>query len=646
MPLTSENQKANSMKGLSPSDHQMILGQSVSKPKPTPSRIELQVAQSQKEKADMSEILRKSLKFSNFFVLEGYSSYSLKITYFGRNPTHWASKMILCFENYIDCTDTTIELSGRCVETPLQLDRENYDLKILLAGEVYREELLIRNSSNKTMRVEAMFPAKLSSLFVFKPRFSFLAPRSEFKFGLRVSIQKKDLELLKRFEIFDQGSMGYKIPGEFIGSQQKLHVHFNLFFRITVAALEIPKGLYFGQLYKNTSKQREFTIHNPSSVLQKLCFDTEHSHIQIEPNLGEISLPPESSIPIKCTFQGTELGNQSHDLRFRVIVQGRSTRRGKIKCKSEVFNCPLDFSTLKLEFPRTQTGEKHSHVFTIQNRSKKSFQLQFIPPPTFLSGLRVFPKTKVLRPHQKVNVTLKFNSLFRKAAFMKFVAQHALNSAEFERNPNNSNDDSQSIDRSSVNRQSLIDLHLQHLEDSSDNSEITNQQNRLDELNKYDQVPKKTELRFFEDLVEYLKEIAVKCDLQKEFSRNLPLEQDIVNTLPANEGLSKKERKYLRNIVKEFVLIDQKIAKMNTENEEKEKEHGASGMDKMDSQKKPQKRGKKRGKQAKAKMEESVEQTPREEIHQIHQKRILILTDFLENFDIEKVNLQRATCIH
>jgi hypothetical protein len=151
----------------------------------------------QKKIQERCDFLKKYFKFDHFFEVKGYSSYQLKITYFGKKKKVWNTNIELCFENYLDCQDLFLRLKGECVETPLRLRKSIFDLKILLVEEIYREEIYIENQSTNTMKVQVHIPKDLKKILVFNPQFSFLGSNSFFKFPLKIIIPQNYQSKLK-----------------------------------------------------------------------------------------------------------------------------------------------------------------------------------------------------------------------------------------------------------------------------------------------------------------------------------------------------------------------------------------------------------------------------------------------------------------
>lgn len=553
---------------------------------------------------DRCEFLKKYFQFNHFFEIKGYSSYQLKIKYFGEQKQVWNTQIELCFENYLDCEDIPLTLKGECVETPLRLTKSVFDLKILLVDEVYREEIFIENQSANTMKVQVYLPSKLRKIFLFSPQFSFLSPHSSFKFPFKILIPHNFQTKLKDYQDkLSRYDNQYRIQAKFVGSKQALHVPFEIIFRVSEKFLIMPNLLDFGLVYKKTASKKNFLITNNTEVVQKVLFDDNNECLEIRPKGVIIILTPGESRELTCIFKALKRGKQEIALFYRVVIQNRSVHMGKIVCRCEVFDSPLQFSSLKVNFPRVQVHEMMTHSFTVTNTSRKEMKFQFIPPPFFFSGLRVFPKCKQLFPFQTVNICIEYHAGFRALAFRNGKFRAELNLKNYEKQEKKK---ILSVTQNqSKSKEDLIDFHLKDMDHSEGDNKKQNSFQIL-ECKISSQVSEEEEKEFIAKLFDFLLEIMETVNLNQFFN--------VQETNKEND---------LKCIIQEIRDLEEQILEKNKlkKTEEEKKERDSS----------------ERNKKKKKKQIEEVEEVKIVDIETLEINKLKKLIKFYNSFDITKV---------
>lgn len=464
---------------------------------------------------ELTEFLRNNFKIEPFFELSGNSEFKLPITFFSKKPEKWKTEFTLFFENFLDCEDIKINLFGRSIETPLRMENNLYDFKVVLRNEIYREEIKIFNHSDKTMKVHVELPDVAKKILKFQPIFSFIGPNSSFKFYIKLFITKDapmhKLINFKRGEDYFKNII-YRIPCKFTGSGQELSLPFDIIFRFCHKQIQIPSNLNFGLLYKNTSQKKKIKITNTTGVLHQIVFEAENEFIDVDFGMGEVSIPPNCSRDIYFTFNAYNEGAQSHSVNYKIIMQEKGVSTGTITCSAEVFKCDLEFSALKLDFPRIQVNEMFTHSFLVRNVSQKSLQIQFLIPPFCLSGLEIFPKFKILNSNQSVNISVRFNSFFRIVAFENYMKRLKLKQLKLEKEISFKNID---------DNHDLLELHLKDIDsdiDEANNLEIEQIKKLENSISK--SIPEEKEKQFVFEIIELLNKIKQKISLSKYFQKN------------------------------------------------------------------------------------------------------------------------------
>lgn len=89
----------------------------------------------------------------------------------------------------------------------------------------------------------------------------------------------------------------------------------------------------------------------------------------------------------------------------------------KLPYKASVIKCPLKFSSLKVDFPTLQIGERNSHLFVVKNFSPKTYLCEFSLPHFEVCGLRISPMVFKLAKGKSVELNLEFHSFMKKLGY-------------------------------------------------------------------------------------------------------------------------------------------------------------------------------------------------------------------------------------
>jgi hypothetical protein len=386
----------------------------------------------------------------------------------------------------------------------------------------------------------------------------------------------------------------------FIGSKQTLHVPFEIIFRVSQKSLIIPNILDFGLVYKKTSAKRTLSISNNTEVVHKILFDDTQDIVEILPKGAKIILAPGESREINCIFRALKVGRQEVSLPYRVIIQNRSIRRRELLCRCEIFDCPLELSSLKVDFPRVQVNEMTSHSFTVTNTSRKQIKFQFIPPPFFISGLKIFPKCKQLMPYQTVNITVEFHAAFCSTMFKNAFYR---NKAELFKIKQKEEEKILKVTQNmSKSKEDLLDFHLKDMDQSSSN---LNKQNSFDLILQEisEEVNQEEEKKFMSDIFEFL------CDSQSSLNLN-----HFFSSKETDTSIS------FQKILEDIQEIEESIINYDILQKEKRAEEPPTIQRKKNkTQEKPE------------------TQKTENELESLHVKRIEAFSKFFNFFDFQKV---------
>lgn len=74
-----------------------------------------------------------------------------------------------------DYTDPIpIVLKGQCVDVPIYVEKEEYDLNVLVYDQFYREKITLFNRSSNSMKIQLFFPKDFKPYLEFNPTLGYI----------------------------------------------------------------------------------------------------------------------------------------------------------------------------------------------------------------------------------------------------------------------------------------------------------------------------------------------------------------------------------------------------------------------------------------------------------------------------------------
>ena len=110
---------------------------------------------------------------------------------------------------------------GRCVDLPIYVEKDIYDLEICLLKHIYREQLVFHNRGNKAMKVQMMLPFEVRKFISLNPSFGYIQAHSPLKIWLKLTIKPNFFVMCKKYQ--HKATEGeYNIPLKLVGSDRKI----------------------------------------------------------------------------------------------------------------------------------------------------------------------------------------------------------------------------------------------------------------------------------------------------------------------------------------------------------------------------------------------------------------------------------------
>lgn len=343
--------------------------------------------------------LVKDLKIPSNGKLTAYSKTELSFEF---NPKQIGTLGVTCniiFEQAVDQPPIDVKISSECIEYPIKSSQEVYDIGILLLGEVYREKIILINSSEHNSRIELFPPKELENFLNFSPISGNISPQGTFGTWMRIEVGH---ELLK-----------YNKPQKFLAKAkstiQQDAIHFWIQFQVSDDTLIYPQTLDFGEVTERTSKALPLKLENRSLLPQQVLISLSSARLALDPPVNVILIAPgEHALPY-LIFRANSAGEtEDRSIKLRVITGKEKSREIWLNVRGRVISNPLKVSAHRLDFPPVPVDQIVQHFISVHNTSAERLEFCFNLPDKRLSGLSIEPSGAIIASGAVMVVLIQF----------------------------------------------------------------------------------------------------------------------------------------------------------------------------------------------------------------------------------------------
>lgn len=318
-----------------------------------------------------------------------------------------------------DIATLDFELVGECIDVPICVEQDVYDLQVCVLGHTYRERIVLRNRSLLPMKIQLTSPKDSKEHLEFNPTLGYIQPTSDFEIWCKF---RPNNEAFIKLRDFQEKPGIFRIPIKVTGADQVMPVNFEVKVEVTTDNITVEPGtIDFGNVWVQTAVSAKFRIKSNCALPQEYAFVRLPGTVSIEPFDGFGTLMPFETLELTAVYRpapvkpGTELGKDANEIYLRFKTGDLCAKELRIPYAAKLQSSPILFSSYKLEFPATPRGETTEFSLTVSNSSKKlPFSLEIIPPLTAISGLSITPVViPKLSPGEFTRIIVKFASDFR-----------------------------------------------------------------------------------------------------------------------------------------------------------------------------------------------------------------------------------------
>ena len=326
-------------------------------------------------------------------------------------------------------------LRGSCLDVPIWVEKEEYDLKTCLYGHIFRESIIIHNRRSTAMKIEVERPRDLENELQLNPRMAFVQGNSSQAISVKFSPSLDFLTNNKKFrDETRKGEQGaFRIPVRVVGVDQVLPVCTCLVGTLTTNAIQFePSALDFGRCYVGSSVIQRIGIVNESTLPQQFCFTRLPSSLSVKDMptdvLEEEDYYQSGVAPVLDGGADTTIGNllpkerrhlcvaytpdaateMDYKIQFKVITGSLCVRDFVIPCLGQGVSPILNLSHRQVEMASIPVDTVSRDSIVITNTSKVPQTMNLLVPPLELGCIKASPVCLTILPKQSQRVQLEF----------------------------------------------------------------------------------------------------------------------------------------------------------------------------------------------------------------------------------------------
>ena len=131
--------------------------------------------------ADIFEEFLAQVSFKRTTEIDGYSSTKIQFTFIPMKLTEVAQNFTLFLENQDYTKPIPISVKGTCVDVPIYVEKEEYNLNVLVYEQFYREKIILHNRGANAMKIQLTFPKDFKPYLEFNPTLGFIQGNGAFE---------------------------------------------------------------------------------------------------------------------------------------------------------------------------------------------------------------------------------------------------------------------------------------------------------------------------------------------------------------------------------------------------------------------------------------------------------------------------------
>lgn len=140
-----------------------------------------------------------TVSFKRTTEIDGYSNTKIQFTFVPTKLTEIDERLTLFFENQDYCKPIPIHLTGKCVDVPIYVEKEEYNMNVMVYEQFYREKIVLYNRGTTAMKIQLFFPRDFKPYLEFNPTLGFIQGDGKFEIWAKLKPDRSILQTCSRF---------------------------------------------------------------------------------------------------------------------------------------------------------------------------------------------------------------------------------------------------------------------------------------------------------------------------------------------------------------------------------------------------------------------------------------------------------------
>lgn len=332
-----------------------------------------------------------------------------------------------------------IRVRGSCLDVPIYVDSEEYDMHTCVYGHIFRESVMIRNRGSVAMKIQVQKPTQIEGELQLNTALAYIQGYASQAIQVKLIPKADFLDRHPEFRDAQRPDVpgAFRIPMRIIGADQVLPVNTCLIGTLTTDAMTfLPGELNFGPCLVGTSAVQRLIIVNESSLKRRYAFTRLPSHLSVqevpedvlqEEAWGGLDAKPGTIAVVDAQIDGV-LGSllpgekrqvsvlytpesaieMDCKILCKVITGDLCVRDFVIHCTGQGISSSLEFSETQLDLASIPADAATKDSIVVRNVSKVPQMLNALLPPFELSGLKMTPICFTLQPKESQRLQVEF----------------------------------------------------------------------------------------------------------------------------------------------------------------------------------------------------------------------------------------------
>lgn len=333
--------------------------------------------------------------------------------------------------------ETRVLLRGSCVDVPIYVEKDTYDLKTCIFGHVFRENVVVHNRRSIAMKIDVEKPHQIDGQLQVNPKVAYIQGNQDQ--AIQIKFSPKDDFLDKNPQYRDTTRKGvhgaFRIPVKIVGAEQVLPVHTVLVGTMTTNTISFePSVLNFGRVFVGNTSVSRVTMINESLLPQRYVFTRLPGFLSVMQIPADvIAEEAEDRTGVPCAVIeggddgafGTLLPGERRDLciaytpeaatemnvkmQVKAITGQLCAREFGVECHGQGVAPLVSLSHSNIQLASIPSGSVSKESVIISNCGKVPYTMNLVLPPPEISGLKASPVCVTLAPHQSQRVQIEFH---------------------------------------------------------------------------------------------------------------------------------------------------------------------------------------------------------------------------------------------